>query len=266
MEGPKLGPSPKRQRLSAVETRSLVLKAGYELMQENGLSTGLDRVGINEAISRAGVSRTSAYRIFTDGAMEPYERFRLELVGHLLSDVAETTRAAINDTTEMLRSVPLDESSDQLALSLREVLRLAGKANEELARNDKRSFLLFASLAAANTEPEPNKVLNEMLEYNETIQTDRFVELFASLAEMFGLRVRPTIGWATFGALAASASHGVASRTNFNAGLRDISLPTGPDGVEQRWSPVAMNFMSLVLMAWEPDPDAELSADLRAWL
>lgn len=261
-----MSPSKKRQRLSAEQTRVRVLAAGYQLMEENGLSIGLERVGINEAIARAGVSRTSAYRLFASETGEPQDSFRLQLVAHLLSDVAETTSVAISDTKALLDAMVLDEPPDQLALTLREVLRMAGNANQALARDDKRSFLFFASLATANTEPTPNEPLEEVLARNEAVQTERYVELFASLAALFGLRVRPAIGWATFGGLAASASHGVSSRTRFNPGLRDIRLPTGPDGTEQSWTPEAMNFLSLVLMAWEPDPDATVSADLTVWL
>ncbi len=259
-------PRGKKRRYSLDETLQLVIGAGYLLLRERGLSLGIERVSLQDAILEAGVPRTSAYRAFESGVLDPQANFRRQLVAHLLSDVASDSRDALADVFGNERPDLGDRSAVDLARIARGVIRRAGEVNLELALADHRAFLYLVALAAGNTEPDENPDMARILEANEEAQGKQYAQLGRVFATTFGLRLRRGMSWSVFGGLAASAAHGVVARVRYNPSLREISRPTGAHGETQVWSALAMNFESLVLMAFEADPDAERSADLRTWL
>jgi hypothetical protein len=45
-----------------------------------------------------------------------------------------------------------------------------------------------------------------------------------------------------------------------------IERPTGDDGQLETWTQRSLNLEGLILTCFEPDPEAEVSADLSTWL
>ncbi|MGI9594947.1 MAG: hypothetical protein ACR2QK_02230, partial [Acidimicrobiales bacterium] len=66
-------PKSRRKRFSADEARTALLDAGLELLDEKGLESGLARVTLSDAVTRSGVPRPSAYRVFSKGEFDPQE-------------------------------------------------------------------------------------------------------------------------------------------------------------------------------------------------
>ena len=116
-----------KRKFTRDQARHALLVAGREMLGEVGLSGGVGRVTLAEAISRSGVPRPSAYRVFGETELDPQQAFHEELI----IDVTEIGPAVdIESLAEPVRSVLAEVESigvaatpDDLTWYLREVVR-----------------------------------------------------------------------------------------------------------------------------------------------
>ena len=69
-----------KRKFTKDQARAALLGAGREILSEVGVSGGVGRVSLAEAINRSGVPRPSAYRVFGDSDLEPQRSFQDELI------------------------------------------------------------------------------------------------------------------------------------------------------------------------------------------
>ena len=255
-----------RRHVPAEKVRRALLDAGRELLFERGVEPGLGRVSLKDAITRAGVPRSSAYRIFS-GDRGPLETFRFEL----LSDLEDTIAAqpTIDAAEQVLNDYASDiDSGDprRMALALRELIRVALAVNIESIAASNEWHVFMSSLAAAGFEAQRDPALAELHQSAADNRRHRFIPVYQSISAMFGLRLRAPLSWDDFAACVIMTSDSAGLRFDLERRLRELPRPTGPRGEVQPWNGGALAFEGLVMGLLEPDPDASASADLTVWL
>ena len=255
-----------KKRLKAAESRRALLDAGLELLKSRGVAPGLDRVTLKEAIEVSGVPRSTAYRLY-EGGRGQLEEFRADLLSDLDNSIdSEPTKVAI---TRVLDEVaPLIESKDptKLAAALREVIRGAMHTNMDSVVESVEWRVYMSSLASLGTGADADPMQTEMFREAAYAFGERYAEFLAYLASTFGLRVREPLTLSDVGLSISAIIEGVALRQHVDPRLANLKRPTGPNGEMQSWNAAAVAVESVVLSLTEPDPDADVSADLSSWI
>ncbi|MEM8926139.1 MAG: hypothetical protein AAGD35_21765 [Actinomycetota bacterium] len=237
--------------------REQLLGAAVELLGDAPI-TPPHPVTFGDAIKKAGVPRSSAYRAFDVDGMEPQDAFTQELIRRVSGPAISGNDQARDRGLDMMMEI-VDTSPEGLALAYQEYSRLAGADfSEAMAGSAGARLFTMALLSERTAELEAT-----VREVEGALGDDPLDGLdVRPMLELCGLRVVPAIGdW-------------VAARTVLLVGLGSLmqpsmaidgdiaELPTGPDGAPQPWTIGGLLLMGLSLMVLEPDPDAEVSADL----
>jgi len=255
-----------RKRLKAAESRRALLNAGLELLKSRGVAPGLDRVTLKDAIELSGVPRSTAYRLY-EGGRGQLEEYRADLLSDLDSSV-DTGPTGMAIEQVLADVAPLIESHDpsKLASALREVIRVLAHTNVESVAQSLEWRVYMSSLASVGTGVEADAAMTEAFRLAAQQFGDRFVELFAELGSIFGLRPRDPLTLHDLGALVSSTIEGTALHQPVEPRLADMKRTTGVDGQLQSWSAAGIAIEGLVVSWFEPDPHANVSADLGSWI
>ena len=254
-----------RKRLKAAESRRALLDAGLELLKSRGVAPGLDRVTLKEAIELSGVPRSTAYRLY-EGGKGQLEEYRANLLSDLDNSVdIGPTMAAIE--LVLAEVAPLIESKDpvQLAVALREVLRMTVNTNVDSVVNSLEWRVYMSSLASLGTGMEADPDMTEAFRVAASEFGERFVEFFDHLATVFGLRPRDPLTLHDFGVLVSATIEGTALRQHVDPRLANMKRATGSNGELQSWNAAGIAIEGLLVTYFEPDPNAAVSANLGPW-
>ncbi|MEM7274741.1 MAG: hypothetical protein AAF547_16775 [Actinomycetota bacterium] len=237
--------------------REQLLQAASELLQD-GPITPPHPVSFGEAIKRAGVPRSSAYRAFDIDGVEPQDAFTHALIRRVSGPAISGDDQERDRGLDML--LELDEAGPaELALAFQEYARLAGADFGEAMGTSAGARLYTMALLSEQT-PELEKTVRAV---EADLGDDPLDGLdVRPMLLRCGLRITPAIGdWA---AARTVLSVGLAScmQPAMAAESDAVELPTGPDGELQPWTLGGLLLMGFALMALEPDPAAEVSADL----
>lgn len=255
-----------RKNLKVADVRESVIAAGLELLHERGVSTSLG-VTLTEAINRSGVPRSSAYVALGGPDGKPLERFHREILGRLDSSEDQTqTLAAVEEV--VVEMGPLLESKDpvQWGVVMREIIRRTLAANLAEARSQSNWRIFLALLAALGTRPERDLAENEALRFSAMMDEGEFGDTYLALFTLFGIRLVPGVSIDTFSVATASVTSVMALRVDIDDRLEKIERPSGPNGETELWNMAAVAFEGFILTCTEPDPNAEISADITGWL
>jgi len=257
------------KRLSAAETRDLLVQEGHRLLLERGSNSDPIGVELSEAIANSEVPRSSAYRAFKHDTLSAQEAFTEALAMSLIS--AEThgdTEAVTTAALTLLASEPEifdDGSPEELAVFLRKMIRVVISANIETLQRSKLVWVYLATLASVGQTPDPaNHPLAPTLRSAD--RTDEMVGLYRDLAELFGLRLRTGWTWSRLDAAVSACVMGTGARMGLVDDLSGIMRATGPGGEIEEWSACGALVEGLMMVALEPNPRVKNAADLRVWL
>lgn len=259
-------PLQKRQRLPREEAREALLDAGRQLLIERGLDTGLGLVSLNDAIVKSEVPRASAYRIFASDELDPQDTFRLELlISYIDADPMEERRKAFDEIADLALSMLRSDDPEQLALDLREVLRVAFAGQFAPITDDPNWRVVGPSWAGAALNEWTPPALIEAHRRANVILVDEITRFYRAVADAAGIRLRAGFTWEEWVLMAHLTTLTDSFATRYHPELKAIMRPTGPGGELQPWTQSAVLVEGLVRTAAEPDPDAPVSADLSVW-
>lgn len=254
------------KRMKAAESRRALLDAGLELLQARGVAPGLDRVTLKDAIEVSGVPRSTAYRLY-EGGPGQLEAFRRDLLGDLDQSIdVRDTESAVTQVLESHEAELASGDPKQLAVVLREVIRVGMKANVDSVLSSVEWRVYMSALASVPGQKGFDSTTSDL--YNESSFEfgQRFVTFFEVMAGLFGLRPRAPLTVIEFASLVAAITEGVALRQQVDPTLEMLRRPTGPNGEIQAWHGAAVAIEGVVLIWGEPDPDSACSADLHSWM
>lgn len=257
----------KKRRFSQDATRTALLEAGKQLLVDRGLDTGLGRVTLNDAVVQSGVARASAYRVFTKEDIDPQVAFRTELlISYINEDPLETRRpAAERIAADAMEAVRTDDPAEQAA-ALREAIRVGYAGTIAGLADDPNWQVVGPSWAATAFNEWAPEELMEAHRVGAIKNSQHFLPLYQQVSVACGLRIRAEFSWEVFALMAQSAAITGSFHRRYHPHLGATMRPTGPNGALQPWSHAAVLVEGLVLTAFEPDPDAALSADLSTWI
>ncbi len=246
-----------RKYVPLTYVREQLLRAAIDLL-EDGPITPPHPVSFGQAIKRAGVPRSSAYRAFDVEGVDPQDAFTHELIRRVSSPAISGGDQDRDRGLDMMMELG-DADPVELAWAFQEFARLAGADFGE-AMVESAGARLFTMALLSEQTPELEKTVREV---EGALGDDPLDGLdVRPMLDLCGLRVIPAIG------------DQAAARTVLSVGLasfmqpamaiegRFADLPSGRGGELQAWTLGGLLLMGFALMALEPDPDAEVSADL----
>jgi AcrR family transcriptional regulator len=242
--------------------RADVLGAALEILSEEGLGTGVERISLDRAVARAGVPRASAYRLWTDHDVPPQAAFQRELLYRLAAQDEggernlDTTAAAANAVLAAWPRIP-ELSPDERWPVLRELIRVASQVNLDTVTVSPLWQAWIGVVGAASSRNlAADDDLRRAILLGEERASTRYVGLYEALAATFGLRPRAPYTYRHFATVSAALVEGLAIRDRASQYTRHIQRATGPGGAMQDWTMFGIAMEAVARQCFESDPDS----------
>lgn len=257
------GSSARTTRLSGHEIRRRMLDTALTTVRARGMTVGFHGLQMDEVIARAGVSRSSVYRLW-----ESKEAFIAELMNESAAVFARqlSDRESLRLTVEIVGSRPdlhtTVEGRQRLTL---ELIRVVLEQNY-YSTIDSVPWQAFLSMSAALLADDRNDKLRDV---ERTLRdgSDRFVAEMAAfhktVGSLLGFRLRNDFhgGYELYAVLGSSMVEGLAVRHLSNPSITD-NFYQGPPTLSSEpteWAPSAIGFLAIYNLFMEPDPDFDPS-------
>lgn len=254
------GPGRRRPRLSDAETRRRMLDAALDMVHRDGLTVGLDHIGFEDVIQRAGVSRAAAYRRW------PYkDLFHADLLRELARGAAPAAAVGEEATLRLLGSV-LAGRRDLLATPrgrhelVTEMLRVSAEADFAAIHGSAewRTYVALQATFLSLPDGEVRDDVRAALARSEARFVDQVARGWQRVATLLGYRPRPEAGggFRVIATLAGALVRGLLLMALSDPGLPARRVPADPtaSGATAPWSLPGLATAALAVTFLEPDP------------
>lgn len=257
-----------KRKFTKDQARTALLVAGREMLSEVGLSGGVGRVTLAEAINRSGVPRPSAYRVFGETELDPQRAFHEELIVEITGagpklDV-DRLAGPVRSMLAEVDKLGVEATPEDLTWYLREAVRLAAVAASSATFTD-TPVGVYLSVLASTLDAERNERVEAAARQAEQTMINAFIPFLRESLTSFGLRLRN--GW-TFldlsGAMMA-AILGALLTARVTPAAPELQLVKGENDESQTWTPLGITLLGIVGQATEPDPRMVASAQPSRW-
>ena len=249
------------------EVRVQLIEAGLELLTVRGVDIGLDAVGLSDAISAAGVSRSTAYRSLADEELSPQAVLRQDVQRAMLTRhngpaMGVAILEAVQSDLERHGSLDDLDVSERTRV-MRSIIRVGANASYDGVINSTERAVLTSLYGALQSSPSSDEDWRlDAVKAGERHLTGELTELYAALMTLFDYRTKPNCTLEQLTVAGAALVEGLAMRHNLNDHGGAVDLPTGPDGAPESWSLFAIAFEKLVVGLLEPADSENPYADL----
>lgn len=241
------------------ELKELLLATGLEMLEQEGLATGAERLTFKRVFDRVegetGIRVTNASvirRIWRDN--EDYQREVLSLV--VSDESVNALEFAVKKADQVLKKADLTSVEGRRAAAS-ELCRVAGGAHADALANS-RSWHLFVGIwgnMASRPDEEWDETITSAAQRAYVVLTARLEEVVRGFMEVLGLRVRDGLTLQQLALAAIALSEGCGLRDRIDpASTRKIRLPSGPGGRRQEWRLFSIGLEALVWHFLELDP------------
>lgn len=258
MSGP--GQSPRPLRASSL-TRERLVATAVALLEENGLTVGLDHLSLERVIARSGVSRASAYRHWSS---------KQDFLRDVLVTVVRSTRldgespAEVADLLALLDERSGDLTSEQGRRNLVvEALRRSTHADMArlVASPRWRTYLALHATCQSLPEGDLRDDVRASLAAAEARFTGQRAGVYSRLPALIGYRLAPPLtapeGFDVMADAAGALMTGLVVRSFTHPGWQDHAMRLEAFGStwERPWSRPAYQLTALLLGHLVPDPE-----------
>lgn len=263
----------RKPRMSNSEIAQRLLTAGRELVADIGVTPSFEGViSYEEVILRAGVNRTSAYRVWDRHAF--YDELMVALVNPAepwVGTAAFDKQTLATAGRALLRFwEELANGRDARQAVVREAVRVGAQRNFDYLSTSPvwRSYMaLSATLHGLRPDSLQHRV-RDALEQSESGFTRAMGLFYSELGAMAGLRMRPGLRWTDLAATGAAVVEGLGVREQVTsmaaqpsewAGRSAVNPVPGPDtaaGTVQ-WTTASLGFLGVFETFVEYVPDEE---------
>lgn len=257
-----------KRKFTRDQARNALLVAGREMLTEVGLSGGVGRVTLAEAINRSGVPRPSAYRVFGETELDPQRAFHEELIIDIteVGPGIDTAKLAepVNAILDEVEKIGVEATPEDLTWYLRELVRLAAIAASD-TKFTETPIGVYLSVLASTLDSERNDRVEAAARQAEETIVNAFIPFLREALTSFGLRLRD--GW-TFLDLSGTildAILGALLTARVTPAAPELQLLTGREGQSQGWTTLGITLLGIVGQATEPDPRMVASAQPARW-
>jgi AcrR family transcriptional regulator len=255
-------PAKRAKRIPADEVRVRMLDAARDVVATSGLTVSFDHLPMEEYIKKAGVPRSSVYRIWSTR-----EEFVADLIGEVFS--AERYSEGFDPTAIGAMTHVYQVNLDRLGTSsgrravVHEMIRVGSTINfshlshsvEWISYNT-----LFTSLDSIPDGPAHDAVAR-VVQRIEGQFAHRMALFYADMIERYGASLKPGFTVDQIAALTAMIVEGVSTRVrNSESALDAVVSAPGLDGEPVEWTLVAYTIRSVIDgMIEDFGPDGPLS-------
>lgn len=220
-----------RVRRTAEETRRLMVQAGMEMLQEHGVTLGLDQLTLEAACIEKDIARSSSHSAWAiDDKFSPQEKFQREVVRSWLFDREGTlfADAAATAVAELFADGARPEPRDIIRAGAQAALEEGMRPNEGGVGDFLSTDLALRHAIASQPVSERDAELLEWLSEGERSNRKARVEdTYKPFAKSIGYKPKASFGddaYEIYSVLVASLVEGLS--------LRALLLPehdfTGP--------------------------------------
>lgn len=250
------------------EVRAQLIRAGVDLLAEHGVSLGLDHLKLSSLVEITGVTRATAYRSLADDHLNPQEKIRFDVLSQVL--VRETGPGNSHLVSDVISEALTDYGKDldspdlvRRSAVLREVIRRGAAASYTAVASSSERAILFAAYGSITSQrgAAPSWQL-ERLRSGEASLIHAFAAIYRDMAALFQLQLRVGVTLEHLATIIASFTEGLGLRTQVNAHLDEIMLPSGRDGELLPWTLNGIGIEAIVARFFEPIDPADPFVDL----
>ena len=249
----------RQRKQTKEELRTILLDTGRTILQEEGLGTGAEALTFKRVFDRVetetGIRLTNAsiIRRVWDNQAE----YQADVLASIATDDGTMEFEFTESAVASLLAIVDVSSAEARWQSAAELCRVAGAANVEALERSPNwtSWIGVWALATAGDSSVHRTTIESALVDGYNAFTRRFVELYAGLAALLGLSLRPGLTVRQFAIAAEALAEGCALRNRVDpSDMSGIVRPTGPDGGPREWTLFAVGLEALVRQFFEIDP------------
>ncbi|MEM9203630.1 MAG: hypothetical protein AAGC53_18465 [Actinomycetota bacterium] len=252
-----------------------LLEHGMAQVARSGVRVALEGVSLIDAARTAGVERSEAIQCWSGpGERDEAEAQFTEAVAQRVLELRPTSLShsgADEPLNEVLDAFSLlvESMPDMATLTpaergqwVRRFIR-AGTGPDSAVEVDSLLWRSCFALAAGSVaQPQPDVSRRDAWIRGDAVTSTRFLNIYSTLAALFGLRLRSCYSWDQFTLAVRAMSEGLGLRATVDPDRQLLSRRTGPDGERESWSLMAVGFEALVRQFFEAEDPRQL-IDLR---
>jgi len=242
------------------DVRERVLDVAQDLVDARGLTVGLGHLSFEEVITKAEVSRTTAYRVWPRK-----ERFLEDLLRRL-ADTCSPCYGDVDQESTGVALAALREFVDDLRtatgrkIALVELCRVIGDQSFQDMRTSPK-WTTYVALIATMRSLEDEALARELRERMRHVEDEAATYVAAAahhIAGLTGFRLRKIAGgYSTLAHLGAAAMEGMLLLADIRPTIPEATARIDPFGTGRfaEWSLPAIAYTSAMIGVLEPDPD-----------
>jgi hypothetical protein len=248
----------RKARLSREELRSLMLKAGREILKEEGIEATTNNLTFKRVFEHVehdtGIQLTNASIIRR--VWENQADFQADVLSAIAHDVERP------EVDESLRAIGefldgFDLTTEALRLSAaRQLCRVVGAASSDTLQASSNWPLWISVVAMATTDSpsERRSRVQRALQEGYLTITEFWEQSTGVFMGHLGLRLRYPWTMRQYTVTSTALSEGYALRQHIEGKMEPFVLPTGPGDELEEWTVFGLAMEALVMQCFEPDP------------
>lgn len=244
-----------------------MLQAAMDMINNSGLTVGLDHISFEDVIHHASVARSAAYRRW------PYkDLFFSDLLRELAKGASPAIAVSNLTAVRAVRRIILDRLDWVADPGLRtalvaEVLRQGALKELQIfsATPEWRTYLALQATFLGLADEEVRTQILASLQQSEADLTVGLAEAYRRITELLGCRLRPElkVTFADVAQLTTATMRGMVIMAPSNPELVTRTVHTDPFGAPgpAEWTQPALALAGIVMTFIEADPDVEFDED-----
>lgn len=245
-------------RRSRTELRDLLLRAGTDLLLQEGLASGAEHLTFKRVLDKLA---SEGIRITNASIIGRVWDSQADFQTDVLVSVAEDTVAELDTTVQALAEVLKEVDVSTLEHrweAVRELCRRGGAANLDAMVTSRIWPLWIGAWSVVTSGPrsDSSKQIEQALLRSYDEVTRAHERLYTSLIELCGFRLRQPYTVRQITVAVSALAEGCALRDRVDTdSVRRINRASGPGGSEQEWTLFSVGIEALAHQFLEPDPD-----------
>ena len=247
-----------RRRQPRGELHDLLLQAGREVVQQEGIETAPSNLTFKQVFER--VESLTGRRVTNASVIgriwENQADFQADVLVAITRDEERRAEGSGQRVVAMLKDFDMT-TPESRRRALREVCRVEGNASST-AIDESANWQLWIgviAMATSTSAPELQTRIRAAVADGYLSVTKFWSKNFLAIIDLLGFRIRHPWSMDHFSTAAIAYAEGCALRQLSSGGIEMVVRETGPNGEGQEWSPYATGMEALVHQFLEPDPE-----------
>ncbi len=240
------------------ELRDLLLKAGREVVQQEGIQTAPSNLTFKHVFER--VESMTGRHVTNASVIRRLWENQADFQADVLVAIAQDEERPEIDLTLQAVSAVLKEvdltSVESRLYALQELCRVGGAASSgAIARSPSWSlWISVLTIATTTSNLEQQKRIGAALAEGYESMTEFWEGIYGWLIEFFGFRMREPRTIRQFTIAVTALNEGYSLREHVDGNIEQLILPTGRNGEDQEWTLFGAGLEALAHRFIEPDP------------